>query len=234
MRRWLPIVLAAVVGFGVASGAGAQAARKPARKAPAKAAARTTTAPADVVCPQILGQGVVTRLQFCDVMTGKTPSEGIVVRIPPHRGAAVLAFDLHNRHTYSDQEVKAGTAYASYTATVAAVAPDSSVLGRGVIQGEFRTAKDLLDRVSGGAGPRGVKAVAPVGAEHITIDVPEDVNEVSLLGEKLTVVRLEGTQTYNFNGPSRPIALISNAFVEFVPARKAPAKKVPAKKVPGR
>jgi len=229
MRRWLPIVLAAAVVVGLAPGVRAQATKRPAKKTPAKVA-RTTTAPADLTCPQILGVGVATHAQFCDVMTGKTPGEGILVKVPPHRGVAILAFDLHNRHTYSDQEVKSGKAYASYTATVAAVAPDSSILGRGVIQSEFRAPRDLLDRVSGGAGPRGVKAVAPVGSEHIRIEVPEDVTEVSLLGEKLAVLRLEGTQTYTFTGPSRPIALISHATVEYVPGRPAPAKKAPAKK----
>lgn len=217
------------------SAAGEPAARRAQRKpAPKAAPARTTTAPADVTCPQVLGTGVGSGLQFCDVMTGRTPADGILVRLPPHRGKLTLLFDLHNRHTYSEQEVKAGRAYASYTATVAAVTPDSGVLGRGLVQSDFRETRDLLDRVSGGAGPRGVKAVAPVGTERIRIEVPEDVTEVSLLGERLTVVRFEGTQTYTFSGPSRPIAVISRVMVQYVPARKAPAKapvrKAPAKK----
>jgi hypothetical protein len=109
------------------------------------------------------------------------------------------------------------------------------VLGRGVVQSDFRTAKDLLDRITGGAGPRGVKAVAPVGTERIRIQVPQDVNEVSLLGERLAVVRFEGTENYTFAGPPRPVALISNVNIEYVsvPAKKppaAPAKKAPPKK----
>lgn len=235
MRRSIAIVLAAVLLAASGSAVAAQGSKKPARKPVPKAApaARQTTAAADVTCPQVLGTGVGSRLQFCDVMTGRTPAEGIIIHLPPHKGDLTLSFDLHNRHTYSDQEVKAGKGYASYTATVAAVTTDSSVLGRGVVQSDFRTARDLLDRISGGAGPRGVKAVAPVGTERIRIAVPEDVNEVSLLGEKLTVVRFEGSENYSFTGPSRPIALVSNVTIQYVPGRKPPAK-TPAKKAPVR
>jgi hypothetical protein len=244
MRR-LPItvlVFLLAVASGVAAGASVQSTKKPAPKPPAKtssskaakpAPVKTTTAPADLTCPQVLGTGVGSRLQFCDVMTGRTPADGIMIHLPPHKGDLALTFDLHNRHTYSDQEVKSGKGFASYTATVAAVAPDSTVLGRGVVQSDFRSAKDLMDRISGGAGPRGVKAVAPVGTERIRIAVPQDVDEVSLLGEKLSVVRFEGSETYTFAGPPRPVALVSNVNVEYVPAKKPPAK-APARKAPVR
>jgi len=68
---------------------------------------------------------------------------------------------------------------------------DNTLISRAVVQNEFRTAGDLVDRVGGGAGG-GVKAVAPTGNEPITITIPEEEEEVSLLGEKLTVERLDG------------------------------------------
>ena len=104
------------------------------------------------------------------------------------------------------------------------------MLGRGVVQSDFRTSRDLLDRISGGAGPRGVKAVAPVGTERIKVQVPQDVDEVSLLGEKLSVVRFEGAENFTFSGPPRPIALISNVNIEYVPGKKPPPPKAPAQK----
>jgi hypothetical protein len=236
MSRSIVTLLVAACLAGSVSGAAAQAAKKPAatakKAAPKASPVKPTTGPADVSCPQILGAGVGSRLQFCDVMTGRTAAEGILVHLPPHKGVLTLIFDLHNRHTYSDQEVRAGRGYASYTATVAVVAPDNTVLGRGVVQSEFRTARDLLDRIGGGAGPRGVKAVAPVGMERIKIQVPQDIDEVTLLGEKLTVVRFEGTENYTYAGPSRPIALVSNVTIEYVPGKKAPATPPKAAKKP--
>jgi hypothetical protein len=203
-----------------------QTKRPPARPAPAPA---LKTEPADMTCPQVLGTGVTTRRQFCDVLTGRNPVDGILVRLPAHRGPARLTFDLHNRHTYSAQLVRAGKAYTAYTATIGVLTMDGTLLARGVVQNEFRTARDLVDRVGGGAGPGGVKAVAPTGEEKIAVEIPEKVDAVSILGEKLSAVSLNGTQF--FTAPGRPIALISSVLVEYRPVPpKAPAKKPPAKK----
>jgi len=212
------------------------ASQKPAPKKPAAPPAPKLVAEAPTVqCPQVLGLGVGSKLRFCDVMTSLVPVEGILIRVKPHKGPLKLSFDLHNRHTYSEQETSAGRGYAKYTATVGVLAMDGTLLGRGVVQSEFRAARDLFDRISGGAGPRGVKAVAPTGMERIFVEVPEGVDEVSLLGEKLSVVTLSGANL--FTAPQRPIAVASNFSVEYTAApaaaTKKPAtttKKPPAKK----
>jgi hypothetical protein len=220
--RWSALLTAALVS--VASDALAQA--KPPVRRPAPAPPKTTTMAPEMVCPAPLGTGVNTKLTFCDVLSGTDPLGGILIRIPPHRGPVTLTFDLHNRHTYSEEQVKANRAFARYTATIGALTMDNTLISRAVVQNEFRQARDLLDRVGGGAGPEGLKAVAPTGIEHITIVIPAEEDQVSLLGEKLTVERLDGSATYS--SPGRPIAVVSNVMIEFVeppPARRAPARR---------
>ena len=51
---------------------------------------------------------------------------------------------------------------------------------------------------------------------------------MSLLGEKLTVLSVNGTET--FTAAQRPIAVVSNINIDYQPAPKPPAKKAPAKK----
>jgi hypothetical protein len=201
--------------------------RAPARR-PAPAPALTTAAP-EIVCPTPLGNGVSTKLSFCDVLTGRDQAAGILIKLPPHRGPVTLTFDLHNRHTYSEEQVKAGRAFGRYTATIGVLTLDNTLISRAVVQSEFRTAADLVDRVDGGAGPGGVKAVAPTGTERISIAIPEAEDQVSILGEKLTVERLDGTATYT--QPGRPIAVISNVMIEYRPgpARPAPRARTPAR-----
>jgi hypothetical protein len=171
-------------------------------------------------CPAVLGTGVSTQRVFCDVLTGINPAEGILIPIPPRTGPATLTFDLHNRHTYSETLVKAGRAYARYSATVVLANLKGEVLGRASALSEFRGPPDLVDRVSGGAGPAGVKAVAPVGVETVIFAVPSDVTEVVLLGERLVVQRLDGREVFSSAG--RPIAIVSNAMLEYKP--KPPAR----------
>lgn len=186
-------------------------------------------------CSSELGVGVTTSRRFCDVLTGNDPKEGVLVTIPPHRGPVVISFELHNRHTYSAELVKLKQAYRKYTATVGVLTMDNTLVDRAIVQSEFRTEKDLFDRIGGGAGPGGVKAVAPSGDEFITIELPASVEEqVSILGEKLSVMRQDGVD--NFSSPGRPIASISNVMLEFRPGpppkKATPAKKAPAKKQP--
>jgi hypothetical protein len=94
------------------------------------------------------------------------------------------------------------------------------------VQNEFRTANDLVDRIKGGSGPGGLKAVAPTGSEHIVLVVDEEENAVSILGDRLSVVRVDGTDT--FTAPGRPIAVISNVTLEYRPA--PPPKPAPARR----
>jgi hypothetical protein len=174
---------------------------------------------------------VTTKLAFCDVMSGRNPAEGILIKLPQHRGPVTLTFDLHNRHTYSEEQVKANRAYSRYTATVGVLTMDNTLISRAVVDNEFRKVTDLVDRVSGGAGPGGVKAVAPTGTESISITIPEEEEQVSILGEKLTVERLDGTATYS--SPGRPIAIISNVMIEYHPG-PPPKPAAPAKPATGR
>jgi hypothetical protein len=185
----------------------------------------TTKEAPEMTCPAPLGTGVATKRTFCDVLTGRDPEAGILITIPPHRGDVKLTFDLHNRHTYSDEQMKdKRTAFARYTASVGALTLDNTLISRAAVQSEFRAQADLVDRISGGAGPGGLKAVAPTGQEAITIMVPESESKVSILGEKLTVERADGAATYT--SPGRPIAIISNVMIEY---RQAPPARPGAK-----
>jgi hypothetical protein len=166
-----------------------------------------------MTCPTPLGVGVTTRTEYCDVLSGRDPRAGILIQLPPHTGPVTLTFDLHNRHTYSEEQVRANRAYARYTATIGVLTMDNTLISRAVVQSEFRKAADLVERIGGGAGPGGVKAVAPLGTEPIVVTIPEGEEQVSLLGEKLTFERLDGTATYTSVG--RPVAIISRVMIDY-------------------
>jgi hypothetical protein len=188
--------------------------------------------PAQLTCPAPLGTGVSTHQAYCDVLTGRDPAAGILIKLPPHKGDVTLTFDLHNRHTYSEEQMKdPRTAFARYSAGIGVLTVDNTLISRAAVENEFRKVSDLIERIGGGAGPAGVKAVAPTGSESVRIVIPEAENEVSILGEKLTVDRADGSITYT--APGRPIAIVSNAMIEYRPApppKTPPAAKPPVKK----
>jgi hypothetical protein len=168
--------------------------------------------PAELRCPSVLGVGVETDRIYCDVLIGAEITDGVIVVIPPHRGDAIVTFVLYARHTVSDDEVARGRGYARYLATTA-VATDEVVLARPIVLAEFHSVADLADRVGGGAGPGGVKAIAPLGGEAIQITVPGGVTEISIVGLDLQIQRVDGQQSFTSLG--RPIAVISDVEVEY-------------------
>lgn len=191
-------------------------------QAPARPAPATPTTDAALVreaplmqCPSVLGNGIKTQRLFCDILTGTDPSEGLRVSIPSHQGPATLLFTLHNRQAAADEGNKGSRAYARYTATLRVVTSAGAVLRQSVVQSEFRGPTDLVERIAGGAGRGGVKPAAPTGSEAITLDLPAGITEVSLLGEKLTIERLDGTEV--ITAPGRPIAVVSQVQIEYRP-----------------
>lgn len=169
----------------------------------------------EVRCPSVLGVGVATRVPFCDVEVQRDASLGVLVVLPARSGEATLAFDLHNRHAYSETETLAGRAYTEYQAQIAVATMEGEIIARGVALTEFRTAADLVDRVSGGGGPNGLKAVAPLGTERLYVTLPAGVEQVSIVGQSLEVLRADGHDTFDTLG--RPIAVLSNATLSYRP-----------------
>jgi hypothetical protein len=109
----------------------------------------------------------------------------------------------------------AAKSFARYTAMLRVVMPKGTLLRQIVVQSEFRGPNDLVERIAGGAGRGGAKTVAPTGSESIALALPAGVTEVSLLGEKLTIERLDGTEVVT--APGRPIAVVSQVQVEYRP-----------------
>ena len=225
MRRVLLVVLASLLAAPVV--VNAQTPRPPARRPPPPPPPPPIKIGPEIRCPTPLGVGVDSKREYCDVMSGRDPAEGILILLPPHQGPVTLTFDLHNRHTYSEEQMKANRASARYTAVIGALTLDNTLISRAAVQSEFRKASDLVERIGGGAGPGGVKAVAPTGTEPITIAVPEAETQVSLLGEKLIVDRPDGAATYT--SPGRPIAVISNVMIEYQPPPPLPPPRAPAR-----
>jgi hypothetical protein len=208
----------------------AQTRKPPVRRAPPPPPPPPVTVAPEMTCPATLGVGVKTQRAYCDVMSGRDPAGGILISIPPHQGPVTLTFDLHNRHTYSEELVKSNRAYARYTAVIGALTMDNTLISRAAIQSEFRRASDLVERIGGGVGPGGVKAVAPIGTEPITITIPAEEDQVSLLGEKLIVDRAEGPQAQHTSS-GYPVAIVSNVMIEYTPP---PPPKPTRSGTPGR
>ncbi len=180
----------------------------------ASRAPRTRTV-TSAVCAADLGKGTKTGREFCDVVISTKAADGILMKIPRHRGATHLSFDLYNRFAVPPASVRPVVAFSRQTARVRVLDQRGRTVGRGIAVGEFRTAADLFDRLSGGAGPAGLKLVAPGPAAPVVVTLPSAVSSIGIVGEQLDVVSRLGSQT--FDTPGRPIAIASGFKIEYTP-----------------
>ena len=186
-----------------------------------------------IACPDALGQGVKSGRVFCEVPVSHDPAHGdliVVAEAPGHRSRAVPSAQpatglgvahqgearIHTRH--GDRGRREGGRHH----------PRPRHGADGVPAGV-----DLFDRVPAGPGAKGFKAVAPIGDELVEIQVPEDAESVTVVGEKVELAQIDGVQTLSSDGVS--VAFISSAQVEYraAPApkpAKPPAKATPKKK----
>lgn len=207
MRAATVVVLALLaVSAAVPSPTAAQ--RRGGAAAPAAPAVRRETP--KFTCPAVAGVGVTTKRRYCDIRIVDIVEDGIRIDVPPHTGAAVLQFDLHNRFTASGRAI----APSRQDVLVAVVDKDGKILERAAIRGELRTDKDLFDRLGAATG-RGTVATAPGLPQRIRISIPAAATFVSLIGVRLDVQlpsKLERIETVG-----RPIGLVSNFEISYTP-----------------
>mgnify|MGYP001274947217 CR=1 FL=1 len=60
-----------------------------------------------------------------------------------------------------------------------------------------------------------VIAVAPIGVERVSLAVPENLDELVIVGQNLEVIRVDGRDVVSALG--RPVAVLSNAMIEYRP-----------------
>jgi hypothetical protein len=164
-------------------------------------------------CATDLGVGLKSRRKFCDIVISTTPKDGVMVTIPAHTGPSTLMFDLHNRYTPAGAGAPAEQMYAKQTAIVAVLDQNGAIVGRGAVSRELRTEVDIFDRIAGGIGPGGAIAVAPGRAEGITLQLPEAVTAIAVVGVSVEATSVSGQGMYTT--PGRPVAIGSNFRIEY-------------------
>lgn len=163
-------------------------------------------------CASDLGRGVKSKREFCDISATTDPSKGDSMRIPPHKGASTLRFDLHNRFAVAGKTLP----FARAAALVAVVNANSgAVIDRAAVVNELHTELDLFDRIIG-TGPGGTKTIAPGRPQAATITIPANVSAISIVGVRVDLTTKAGSEV--FSSPGRPVAIVSNLRLEYTPA----------------
>ena len=195
--------------------------RRPARPAPARRRRRLRRSPKvapEMTCPTPLGIGVKTKQTFCDVMTGRDPAAGILIKLPPHRGPVTLtvrpAQPAHLLRRAGQGEARVRALHGHHRRADDGQHADQPGGGAERIphRGGSRSTA-----IGGGAGPGGVKAVAPTGAESISIAIPGGRRPGEHSGRKADRSSgADGNATLHVS-PAGRLPIISNVMIEYRP-----------------
>ena len=186
------------------------------RATPAKPAGPAT--PPSVVraagCWSPLGKGVTTKRDFCDVIVAPTGTDSVSMTIPAHTGPATLFFDLHPRFEVTGPDGDPLRLFQGHRSVVAVVGPTGEVIDRFAAEGEFRSTADLYDRMAS-TTPGGFKFVAPGRPTPIKAVIPASVASIGIVGLRVEITSRFGQQA--FPEPGRPVAIVSNWRIEYIP-----------------
>ena len=166
-RRARSLLVAAASRAGAGVGADAPRAAPAAPAAPAQPA--LTTEPAMLHCPSVLGEGVADEAHV--LRRADRPRSGR--RHHHHAAAAHRPGDADLRpaqpaHLLRGAGRRRTARYRRYTATIGVLtAGQHAAVAGGRAERVPDARPTCVDRVGGGAGPGGVKAVAPTGVEPI-------------------------------------------------------------------
>ena len=125
----------------------------------------------------------------------------------------ILYFDLHNRFLVPTGQATTAS-YLRHQAVVRVVDERGGVIDRAAVVREFRSDRDLFDRLAGGGRPDGVKGVAPGPPEAIRVTIPAGPDAIGIVGESLDVRGPDGHDEL-FDAPGRPVAIASNIRLEY-------------------
>ena len=196
--------IVALIIVSTAAPTGLDAQTRPSTRKPAPAATRKPTiAPAELACPSSLCR----HHQQIDVLRRSDqprPQGRHHHQTPGATWCADAEFNLHNRHTYSEEQVRLKRAFASYTASIGVLTLDNTLPTRAVVASEFRWSRPCRANHRR-RRPRRCESRC---AHRIRTDIGGDSSPTSPKSrpcEKLTVVDVEGVPA-TYSAPGRPIA----------------------------
>jgi hypothetical protein len=127
---WQSACVAAALILAVASLSFAGQAKKPARPAARAGGAKDHASAGGPDLPLAARRRRQDEAEFLRRADRPRSGAGIIIKFPPHRGALTLRFDLHTRHTYSEDEMRQKRGFASYSAGIGVLTMDNMLLTR--------------------------------------------------------------------------------------------------------
>lgn len=152
----------------------------------------------------MMGKGANTRRPYYDVVVTKTPTAGVLIKLPYTRKGGKFSFDLHHRIAMTDDFGSP----AEVTTVVEILSGGTTSIGTYTISDKINAGDKFEEPIIKASSAEIDKYVTPLTTKTITLDIKPGPQSISIVGQMMIVTR--GTATTRVDTPGTRIAVVSN------------------------
>jgi hypothetical protein len=167
----------------------------------------------------ILGKGAQSGTTYYDVIITRTPSLGVLIKLPYTKKGGRFTFDLHHRMALTPDFVAADV-----TTIVEVITGGTTSIGTFTISDRINPGDKFTEPITKTGAAALDTNVTPIGTKTVSLDIKPGPQSISIVGQTKIITR--GTATDRIDTPNARIATVSNLKFEEVTGSN-PLKKTP-------
>ena len=152
----------------------------------------------------LMGRGMMTGLPYYDVVITRSPSEGVLIKLPYTKKGGKFSFDLHHRLAMTDDFGLP----ADVTTVVEVLSGGSTSMGVYTIADTINPGQKSAEPIEKTSTAEIDRYVTPLSRKTVTLDIRPGPQSLSIVGQMLIISR--GTTTTRIDTPGTRVAVVSN------------------------
>jgi hypothetical protein len=158
----------------------------------------------------LMGKGETTGRDYYDVVITRTPTAGVLIKLPYTKKGGKFSFDLHHRIAMTNDFGLP----AEVTTVIEVLSGGTTSIGVYTIADKVNPSDRFEESIAKTSSAEIDKYVTPLSTKTITIDIRPGPQSISIVGQMLSISR--GSTTTRIDTPGTRIAAVSNfSFQEY-------------------
>ena len=158
----------------------------------------------------LMGKGETTGREYYDVVITRTPTAGVLIKLPYTKKGGKFSFDMHHRIAMTNDFGLP----ADVTTVIEVLSGGTTSIGVYTIADKIKPGDKFDESIAKTSTAEIDKYVTPLSRKTITMDIRPGPQSISIVGQMLSISR--GTTTTRIDTPGTRIAAVSNfSFQEY-------------------
>src|ERR1700733_2641415 len=152
----------------------------------------------------LMGKGEATGREYYDVVITRTPTSGVLIKLPYTKKGGKFSFDLHHRIAMTNDFGLP----AEVTTVIEVLSGGTTSIGVFTIADKINPGDHFDESIAKTSSAEIDKYVTPLSTKTITMDIRPGPQSISIVGQMLSISR--GTSMTRIDTPGTRIASVSN------------------------